>query len=73
VNDSQEPNRLRELQEEVAREKDVSPHTLRRLLAKVDEYSESHRAVGLPGDLLDILRDDLSRDLNSQPESPEDG
>ena len=35
--------------------------TLRRMLAKVEEYSESHRAHGLPDDLLNILKDDLYR------------
>ena len=60
MSDSKQPNPLRELQEEVAHEKDVSPDTLRLLLAKVEEYSESHRAVGLPDDLLNILQDDLS-------------
>jgi len=58
--DSTEPNRLRQLQEEVAREKGLSPDTLRRLLAKVEEYSESHRAFGLPDDLLAILKEDLN-------------
>jgi hypothetical protein len=29
------------------------------MVAKVEEYSESHRAHGLPGDLLNILKDDL--------------
>jgi hypothetical protein len=29
------------------------------MVAKVEEYSESHRAKGLPGDLLNILKDDL--------------
>jgi DNA sulfur modification protein DndC len=56
-----ELNRLRELEEEVAREFGVRADTLRRLLAKVEEYSESHRAHGLPDDLLNILKDDLSR------------
>ncbi len=56
-----ELNRLRELEEEVARELGVRADTLRRMLAKVEEYSESHRAHGLPGDLLNILKDDLSR------------
>ena len=54
-----ELNRLRELEEEVAREKDIKADTLRRMLAKVEEYSESHRAHGLPDDLLNILKDDL--------------
>ena len=46
-------------QEQIAREKKISPDTLRRMLAKVEEYSESHRAHGLPDDLLNILKDDL--------------
>ena len=54
-----ETNRLRELQEEIAKEKDIRGDTLRRLLAKVEEFSESHRAFGLPDDLLNILKDDL--------------
>lgn len=59
MSDWKETNRLRELQEEVANEKGIRADTLRRLLAKVEEYSESHRAVGLPNDLLNILKDDL--------------
>ena len=62
MSDWKETNRLRELQEEVAGEKNISPDTLRRLLAKVEEYSESHRAFGLPDDLLNILKDDLKPD-----------
>ncbi len=58
MSDWKETNRLRELEEEVAAEKGIRPDTLRRLLAKVDEYSESHRTVGLPDDLLNILKDD---------------
>lgn len=59
MSDWKENNRLRELQEEVAFERGIRADTLRRLLAKVDEYSESHRAMGLPDDLLNILKDDL--------------
>jgi hypothetical protein len=59
MSDWKETNRLRELQEEVAKEKDIRGDTLRRLLAKVEEFSESHRAFGLPDDLLNILKDDL--------------
>lgn len=59
MRDWRETNKLRELQEEVAIEKGIRADTLRRLLAKVEEYSDSHRAVGLPGDLLNILKDDL--------------
>lgn len=59
MTDLKELNRVREIQEEVAREKEISADTLRRMLAKVDEYTESHRAMGLPDDLLNILKDDL--------------
>ena len=54
-----ELNRLREMEDEVAQELGVRADTLRCLLAKVEEYSESHRAHGLPDDLLNILKDDL--------------
>ena len=57
--DLNELNRLREMEEEIAREKGIDAETLRRMLAKVEEYSESHRAHGLPDDLLNILKDDL--------------
>lgn len=57
--DLKELNKLRELEEEVAREKSIDADILRRMLAKVEEYSESHRAHGLPDDLLNILKDDL--------------
>jgi hypothetical protein len=49
------------LEDEVAREKGIDAETLRRMVAKVEEYSESHRAHGLPDDLLNILKDDLER------------
>ncbi|HLN99966.1 MAG TPA: DNA phosphorothioation system sulfurtransferase DndC [Pyrinomonadaceae bacterium] len=65
MSDWKETNRLRELQEEVASEKGIRADTLRRLLAKVDEFSESHRAFGLPDDLLNILKDDLEYDTAS--------
>jgi hypothetical protein len=67
MSDWKETNRLRELQEEIAAEKGTRADTLRRLLAKVDEYSESHRAFGLPDDLLNILKDDLEYDATSSP------
>jgi len=57
--DLKELNHLRELEEEVAREKSINTDILRRMIAKVEEYSESHRAHGLPDDLLNILKDDL--------------
>lgn len=58
--DLKEFGRLRELEEDVAQEKGVNADILRRMLAKVEEYAESHRAHGLPDDLLNILKDDLS-------------
>ncbi len=52
-------NRVQELEEEVAQKLDIRVDKLRRMLAKVEEYSESHRAQGLPDDLLNILKDDV--------------
>jgi phosphoribosylaminoimidazole carboxylase (NCAIR synthetase) len=65
--DLKELNRLRELEEEVAREKGISADILRRMTARVEEYSESHRAHGLPDDLLNILKDDLEPERVRQP------
>jgi DNA sulfur modification protein DndC len=65
--DLKELNRLRELEEEVAREKGISADILRRMTAKVEEFSESHRAHGLPDDLLNILKDDLENERARQP------
>jgi len=56
-NDLNELNRLREMGEEVTKELSIRANTLRRMLAKVAEYSESHRAHGLPDDLLNIQDD----------------
>ncbi len=67
--DLKELTRLRELEEEVANEKSINADTLRRMLAKVEEYSESHRAHGLPDDLLNILKDDFYRNP-AQKETP---
>lgn len=58
--DLKEINKMRKLEEEVALEKSINPDILRRMLAKVEEYSESRRAHGLPDDLLNILKDDLA-------------
>ena len=52
-------NRVRELEEKVAQKFDIRVDKLRRMLAKVEEYSESHRAQGLADDLLNILKDDV--------------
>ncbi len=57
--DLNELNRMRELEENITQKFGIRADTLRRMLAKVEEYSESHRAHGLPDDLLNILKDDL--------------
>jgi len=57
--DLKQLNSLRKIEEEVATEVGVRVDTLARMLAKVEEYSESRRAQGLPDDLLNILKDDL--------------
>ncbi|MGA2607645.1 MAG: DNA phosphorothioation system sulfurtransferase DndC [Terriglobia bacterium] len=64
--DLTELSRLREMEDKIAAEKGISAETLRRMVAKVEEYSESHRAMGLPDDLLNILKDDLERSAPSR-------
>ncbi len=56
---SRDDDQLRKIEQEVAAEKGISLDTLRRLVAKVEEYGESHRAVGLADELLQILQDAL--------------
>ncbi len=41
--DFSELNRLREMEDKIAAEKGIKIETLRRMVAKVEEYSESHR------------------------------
>jgi DNA sulfur modification protein DndC len=60
MNKEKERDWLRELEEQVARDKHVSLDTLRRLLAKVEEHSEGHRSYNLPDELLEILEEDLA-------------
>lgn len=65
-----EPNKMADLshiQELVCKEKDVDVDTLRRMIGKVEEYIDSHRAHGLPDDLLNILKDDM-QNQNLTPE-----
>ncbi len=59
VPDLRDESRLRAIEAEVARKKGISEETLRRLIAKVEAYGESHRAQGLPDELLQILQDEL--------------
>lgn len=60
--DLKELSRLRELEEQIAAEKGVDVDTLRRMVAKVEEYSEMDRARGLGDELLSILRDDMDKE-----------
>lgn len=60
MKDLKEVNRMQELQAEVAKEKDIAVDTLRRLLAKVEEYSEYERPRGLHDDMLNILKDEYA-------------
>jgi len=55
--DFSELNRLREMEDKIAAENGISAETLRRMVANLEDYSESRRAHGLPDDLLDILKD----------------
>jgi len=64
MTDIKETNRLRSLEEEVAAEKSIRVDTLRRLVEEVEQYSEKHRADGLPDELLNILKDDLEAEKN---------
>lgn len=52
-------DQLRKIEQEIAADKGISLDTLRRLVSKVEEYGESHRAVGLQDEILQILNDDL--------------
>jgi DNA sulfur modification protein DndC len=47
LNDLKEMDKLRTLEEQVCAEKHLSHETLRRLVSKVEEYSESHRRFGV--------------------------
>jgi DNA sulfur modification protein DndC len=74
MNDLRETARMRRLEAEVASEKGLSPQTLQRLVAKVEEYSESHKAVGLQAELTRILNDDLrGPNSNASDEAELDG
>jgi DNA sulfur modification protein DndC len=64
--DLKQLNSLRKIEEEVAAEVGVRVDTLARMLAKVEEYSESRRAQGLPDDLLNILKDDIEMQSDSK-------
>ncbi|MCX5828033.1 MAG: DNA phosphorothioation system sulfurtransferase DndC [Deltaproteobacteria bacterium] len=64
--DINELNSLREMEEKVAQELGVRADTLRRMLAVVEGYSESHRAYGLQDDLLNALKDDLDSQAAEQ-------
>jgi DNA sulfur modification protein DndC len=54
---------LKDIEQEVAQQKGISLETLTRLVKKVEEYGESHRAHGLPEELIQILQDDLRSEI----------
>jgi DNA sulfur modification protein DndC len=66
MNENREADRLRELEDLIAAEKNINPDTLRRMLSRVADYGESHRAMGLPDELLRILQDDLAGQTKSE-------
>ena len=66
MNDLKEMDKLRVLEEQVCDEKHLSHETLRRLVSKVEEYSESHRRFGLPDELVRILNDELKQTKNNK-------
>lgn len=67
MTDLKETSQLQKLQDEVCREKQLSPDILRRLLATTEQFTDSHRAFGLPGELLRIINDDLhERELSDK-------
>lgn len=74
MSDIQEMDKLWSLEEQVCREKNLSHETLRRLVAKIDEYSESHRRFGLPDELARILNDELDKtQTNSSKQESDTG
>ena len=54
---------LKDIEQEVVQQKGISLETLTRLVKKVEEYGESHRAHGLPEELIQILQDDLRSEI----------
>ncbi len=57
--ESRSINQLHIIEEKIANEKGISIDTLHRLIAKVEEYGEKHKAFGLSDELLQIFQDDL--------------
>ena len=56
---AKQAQRLRAMVEDVSDARRLNPETMHRLVAKIEEFSESHRAAGLVGDLQRILQDDI--------------
>ena len=68
MTDLKETNQLQKLQEDICQEKKLSAEILRRLLATTEQFTDSHRAFGLPGELLRIINDDLHEREHSNKE-----
>ncbi len=63
MNQSKHMEKLNQLQEKICTEKSVSSKTLRQLLGLVEQYGDSHRAVGLQDELLNIITDDFNLNM----------
>ena len=59
VKSTKQAQRLRLMVEDVSDVRNLNPETMHRLVAKIEEFSESHRAAGLVSDLQRILQDDI--------------
>jgi len=64
MNQSKKSETLSQLQEQICKEKNVSSNTMRKLLDVVGQYGDSHRAVGLLDELLDIIKEDFDNIQN---------
>ena len=56
---TKQAQRLRTMVEDISDTRNLNPETMHRLVAKIEEFSESHRAAGLVSDLQRILQDDI--------------
>lgn len=60
--------RISQIEDDVATDRGVNVTTLRRLAAKVAEYNNHRRARGLKDELLNILVDDHSDEIQAEPQ-----
>ncbi len=60
-NDAKTVEWLRQMEEQVCREKGLSVVTFRRLLAVVEKYGDRPRAAGVLEELFQILEEDVAQ------------